>query len=611
LIIFRNVTQVINQSTSISNISIRQWSQGLWQHFDEILTNSPQSPFYLVIDKFLIKSVAEHILNTNCDIFSAYNSFNLKCNTLFNKYDKSLTILEETWIPDKYNHSLVICLAAQQVLAVEEMYDDELFSNNSYFPRYRSLLQLDSLSHSCPLKQNEFKKIWETLKSEILKYEGTDQTIITFKPGRGLKEKNRNYPLSQALLSQQDVIKILDHIGVITNFNKDHLFSNIQYYMYRLGGRAKILSLIEALKEDIFCQILHYYNANLKFKEKPKYSNKLITEKCLADYFSVYVNNDGWEEESILFYKNENIQDSGEMLVTKINDYFLHHDILFLKPELDYFKGVLQGGKIESEESFYVVVRENSPTQFSLLSGLDLDNSGSIAPHGYDLYYCENGFTHPTIIKGKSLAPSLGDFGKKLILLGGIVSDERNKNYLYGHPPSKIQYESHVLSPNERFLLNEEKFTLDEMLCYLKSVKTNKLFRATYKDETIDFGIVVNKNIIPPTVGYKFQSNNQSLNLQSTLIDKETSHYFSFLSINKVSETLQKFNLDLETIAKSVYSPTSQWVPLSKKNINILVKHLQDITSIPNEKSLLVRKISSSRRAPRLLFNHFKKLKIL
>ena len=104
----------------------------------------------------------------------------------------------------------VIVLIALQVLAVEMM-DKQGgdYTEHAYFPRLRSLID-DELTQetSLPFHTDEYLKFWETFASEVTNFYKSKTPVLTFDLEATNVFKNKIMPLSQALLSHADLVKL-------------------------------------------------------------------------------------------------------------------------------------------------------------------------------------------------------------------------------------------------------------------------------------------------------------------------------------------------------------------------------------------------------------------
>ena len=182
------------------------WSNQLWLYFKPLIVSG--EPFYLSVDKRLLN----HLLGVSYDDVKHFECnvryFHESCSKLFIEKGSKLSVDSKAFLPIAGKpYSSVICLAAQQVIVVEEMLKDRLYSEHSYFPRYRKILNFKrGYLNSNPLLSADFLKIWSKLKEEIKS--SSPDAVVTFSKGISRRDVNRNFPLSQALLTTQDLVKL-------------------------------------------------------------------------------------------------------------------------------------------------------------------------------------------------------------------------------------------------------------------------------------------------------------------------------------------------------------------------------------------------------------------
>lgn len=177
----------------------------------------------------------------------------------------------EAFMPQWNRFSAVILLIAQQVLVVEDMAKDRLgFSEDAYFPRLRRAIsnQLQERSQHPFGTSDEFDEIWRKFRSEIMMAGGTARSV-TFFSGKH-SNRNRSYPLSQALLSQEDVIKLIRLIGEqrIFTLSLNDLKREVNSSKERLSKRGQKTLGIPFLEERVYEQIRAYKGIQIPEEEK-------------------------------------------------------------------------------------------------------------------------------------------------------------------------------------------------------------------------------------------------------------------------------------------------------------------------------------------------------
>src|SRR5690349_13345373 len=112
------------------------WVAALWSHYRPEIASG--APFYLAADRRLLRELYTNQLHETGGAEAALRDFHEACLTLLQTNGPRTAVRREAYqrIPGQA-YSRVICLAVQQVLAVEQMLNDARYSEHSYFPRYR------------------------------------------------------------------------------------------------------------------------------------------------------------------------------------------------------------------------------------------------------------------------------------------------------------------------------------------------------------------------------------------------------------------------------------------------------------------------------------------
>lgn len=116
------------------------WAILLWRNYLPQIESG--APFFLAADSMLIHAFAREE-DPDIDLERALSAFDRSCLQLFERRLTKAFVRDSAFrkIASK-PFSRVICLAVQQVLVVETMLAHDDFSERSYFPRYRTRLEV-------------------------------------------------------------------------------------------------------------------------------------------------------------------------------------------------------------------------------------------------------------------------------------------------------------------------------------------------------------------------------------------------------------------------------------------------------------------------------------
>jgi hypothetical protein len=233
--------------------------QVLWQPFlDQIRTGGPV--FFSFSSELLVE-----IFDRNRIPYDG-NVVGLICEMaaeLFEVVNDDAVLLPVALAPGPSGRSSAILLVCQQVLAVEEMVREPSgYSENAYFPRLRKLMsaKLQPLSLN-PFSFPDFESIWRTLATEVRAVPGASEASITFRFGveSGIN-KARSFPLSQGLLSLEDLRVIVANVGQkrLSTMLPAEMWRTLRRTRSRLGRRGQRLIGLGIFKDRVIDQVRGY-----------------------------------------------------------------------------------------------------------------------------------------------------------------------------------------------------------------------------------------------------------------------------------------------------------------------------------------------------------------
>lgn len=207
--------------------------EALWSEFSAFIEKG--IPVYFTFTNDLVEEI---LVREDIPFHTGRELINSEVRELVDIIGDHVYLKHDALVEIVDGFTAAILFVCQQVLAVEEMISTEDHSENAYFPHLREYIsnQLEPLSQN-PFEYNEFEKIWRTLSKEIFKISHNPKCVtFSFEQASGTN-KARRFPLSQALYSKEDVIRLIDKVGY-TNIR-----SNDEDYVYRcITSNKSILS---------------------------------------------------------------------------------------------------------------------------------------------------------------------------------------------------------------------------------------------------------------------------------------------------------------------------------------------------------------------------------
>lgn len=478
-------------------MDIYDWQNSLWKHIEKHLY-VPQKPLYLSFHEEILDEIYSSATQSTAVIEGkAVQNFAQECNHFLTLYCNSIVLDPIIWNPDDRGLSLAICYAVQQILAVEDM------EARSFYEPYIELMGAsDKIYPEClhknPLDDN-FEKIWRTVNAELQIYLGCEQSQITFKQGRG-KNKFRNYPFSQSLLSERELNALSEHFPQRRSKTEENARRWILRRESCLTNRSK-----KKLSSDEFVdRISHQFVVYLKHdthpgiqKPEPKYN---ATTKYI---FEIICITEGFEPDSYeLLSKDQNSKAQVVTSFDQLENSFSNGFSLFLSTNAGYWESSSFSGKnIADFRSMILGIDLNASTGLaeSIASELgvesvciELSNSlleaEHIEFHEFPFYGIKNKEKSIDEVFSKVLSGLSNRVVGKITLEGGLVVDSRKKKYMINYPPTELIFSGHKLSPSEVIQVNEKKMIVGDFLATLVNVRNECNFRISYENSHITFG---------------------------------------------------------------------------------------------------------------------------
>lgn len=290
----------------------------LWSEFTELIESGV--PVYFTFTNDLV----EEILSRDGISFdSGRDAINNAVSDLIEVYGDHVHLKRNALMERKGGFSAAILFVCQQILAVEEMTSTELHSENAYFPHLRKNLssELYQISQN-PFNYDDFGRIWLTLSKEIFKISHTPKCItFSFEITYGANKAKR-FPLSQALFSKEDVIRLIDKIGFksIRSDDEEYVYRCITSNRHVLSGRGKRLITYVWMKDALVRQVKSISQSiGVVNRIRQVVTNKTVALEDLV--LKVSMDNIDWFENEYVI----NLFDSNNNLISDIstvNDFF-------------------------------------------------------------------------------------------------------------------------------------------------------------------------------------------------------------------------------------------------------------------------------------------------
>ena len=564
--------------------SIEFWNDALWSEAKRNLR--PGQRFYLGSSKHVLYRIATQrgVQFESAD--EAESAFNACCLELFRKARSRLRLKSKALAPRSAgSSSYALCLATQQVLAVEMMVDDDSASSDSFFVRYSQLLRLQTEIKACPIPYADFSGIWETLKKELIALPESSPEIITFATGSG-KNKYRALPLSQALLDLDALNLIHAQLKNIHALDDFRLMARARQ-IRRLSERAKQKLFRDSIRKELLEQIRSFEAVAQKVTEPSLI--KRPDSSIYAKDFKIFNEQDGFDEFFRLVYAPPSQGSQVPSTTEALASFFKEHHFL----ELDLgttadFEGVELSKSGVPQAPFALCSRS---TATAILSHYERFEDLLDLPGYYFLKRIDERAADDENIDSENTK-------KKPQFFGGIALDPNRKYFLAGFPPSGISVDDSVLSPDRRIEVNDEPRILGEFLLSLNFQQNDESFRVKIEETTLSFSICQapadQRDGATEEFGYA---------LDGRWLDPlPTSEnvFFRHLAFRDSKHGQELFPGGMEDpLLKSLLIPSEKWSQATEREIEVVIDALsaRNLSEVPLA-SFGAAKIRSIRRLP-------------
>lgn len=583
---------------------IKQWSRNLWSYYLQQISSG--NPFYLAVDTSVLLETCPssiEVPNPN-NIESIFHS---QCEYAYIRQGRYLALSELALKSHSSNKSLAICLAAQQVAVVSRMVEDDQFSRDEYFPRFREALGLP-LHNANPLRE-EFFAIWKVLEKEIGECAGSSSQTITFKEGTGRKDRSRFLPFSQALLSQHDLVTLhslwnldlekLDPISVVRFLDRGRL---------KLTRRGQRLCMIEGQRAKVIKQLIEYVRKPITpyvIRTEPQ----IVAASEVRGDLVVFWQEVGLEERFIVrLLVGAEHEISGSELINQLTTRLNSKRYVLFEDDGIKFTDLVVTREIGPKESFIILCEQNSAS--ALLAEIvsrgasksNLEQLPCDVSDRYGLILCRAGLGTPLpadFCYSNSASSSLPR--QSLEVEGGIIMDGRNNTFLCGYAPSKILLNGVLLGGTETIRLNDVECSVDEALCKISLVNQFEVFEIRQAQSTTIFRMSNKRelNLNSKQLGFRWLDTGRIFPVCERLERKSIGLIsFCFQDKNSHCSSQESTPLSLEILLSFIKVPLKSWLPISEAQASTIHARINS-SSVPKAlKQLINHRLGIIKKVP-------------
>lgn len=432
-------------------------------------------------------------------------------NNLVEKYfvvdGNNVVLLDSALTPLCGDFSPAILFVCQQVLVVETMINDTEFTSNAYFPHLRTSMskQLAIMSES-PFDYEDFEAIWSRLSREVI-LAGGRQECLTFSFGKiAGRDQARRFPLSQALLSKEDIVRLIDAIGrhKVSSMNSSACLEFMRNNKNRLSKRGRGLIALPWMQDRIVAQLCSFARSDETFR---LIKEEIREDSVLCQNFEIKIYEEiNWfspSEFSIGVFNKETtelVESSDITLSVLRNAIFVPRFVVFHKSE----KGDswTNSGKYELKTDLQLMI---------VYSHVSADELHNYLNYYFDFTYIGQGQKFPRQSSLSFLFFSISRIKKSNIFLNegkivesnvkisspfrfldGLSLDKNSHWFHHMHLPQNIVINDiqHSLE-NKRIRVNSVITLYSDFISSLKSLKKNEIYSIELEDPSIKFSLKV------------------------------------------------------------------------------------------------------------------------
>ncbi len=584
---------------------LSRWAKALWSLFLPDIQRGLL--FYLAVDESVLQKTfpggEAELAGKGIE-----DAFHHLCRSQYVIKGRFASLRADALLPQSDGRSLAICLAAQQVVVVARMTEDEHFSRDEYFPRLRECIGLAPIN-SNPLPFDQFRAIWKTLEQEILSIPGAGPSSITFREVAGRKEKSRALPVSQALLTQYDLSVIsgywdpqrdsMDSASLIRVLDRSRL---------HLTRRGQRLCVLEGQRGKVIQQVIDF----LKRPCAAPQEIAGVEVRGKIPSFVVFIQDLGLEESVALrlIIGKEQVESGrrfSEELEVKLKgrlgiifeDTGTYFKELTENRLLSPFEPIVFLGRTDMREGILTRLREASVLRTPELMVSDVSKD-------YQFYYFRDGLGIEVLAKhfddpnlAQEQCPTV-----MLTMIGGLVIDGRNNTYLRGRTPVAVKQGDRVLEGAERLLVNGIETSVEQALERFRQVFDYEIFEVSFAGRSLVIRVSSRQSASPVNqsgIGFRAVGPSQFIgtceDLDSRLIGLTGVAFCDHKSEGTPA------GLPAEMLLSFVSVPMQKWVSITNEQLLKIEARLSSSSSPAALKNLAISRLKVTRRVPVTIYS--------
>ncbi len=509
-------------------------------------------------------------------------------NSLLHIDDDDVEIDQSTFKPNKSGFSCAIILACQQVLVVEDMVrDPNGFSENAYFPRLRAKIGLPERSLN-PFTFDDFERVWRQLSVEVKSIPGASQKSVTFAFGieSGIN-KARSFPMSQALLSRDDLFVLVQKIGLNNAKTMSHesLWNSIRQVRFVLRRRAQRLIGFHILKDRIVDQVRHFLLTVDPSKFQQLKMDRKTGEAVSIGFFKEPID---WKNEEYRSFLNSNssnqrIFDEVE-IAAEFEDAIRKKGFLILPPEptgdvwlkrrqIDSISPgsmfLIVGSKLEIRRAFDLISKFWPAFTFGQLEEYVL--SGRSIEKVVEAYWPKEMPGDLMIYDGAlSIDQRLGST-RRYDWIGGICLNKLHNRFLRNYLPTKIRFNELEFSIEDCKKINGRAISIQSILSEIEEATEDVLLELHFTEDKIaKINVACNTVSECDWMGFQFKESGRL----SPVLDRVHGTANALIGFNLPSEDSKPFStVQLAALIKGL-NP-SEGLILSKGQLGYIERRLE------------------------------------